>query len=74
MTIRAYQHNVQVLGGITITPGVAIYQHNIQVLGGVGPVALSYSSSGSVLLSGNGSAVASEYITYTKVKVRFKVE
>lgn len=33
MTVRVYQENIQVLGGVTVASGVRLYQENIQVLG-----------------------------------------
>jgi hypothetical protein len=33
MTVRVYQSNIEVLGGVTVTPGVRAYQSVIEVLG-----------------------------------------
>lgn len=33
MTVRVYQSNIEVLGGVTVTPGVRVYQAAIEVLG-----------------------------------------
>lgn len=36
MTVRVYQNSIEVLGGVTFTPGVRLYQAAMEVLGGVG--------------------------------------
>jgi hypothetical protein len=66
MTIRAYQHTVQVLGGVTVTPGVRAYQHTVQVLGTpeTPPVALSYVATGGLTLSGISDCVPKVKYTY----------
>jgi len=33
MTVRVYQSSIEVLGGVTFTPGVRVYQAAIEVLG-----------------------------------------
>ena len=33
MTVIVYQNNIEVLGGVTFTPGVRLYQAAIEVLG-----------------------------------------